>query len=249
MSKRKQNFISMIETIIAKILPFGFVLWPLAMFIICTWLVISYDWPTFLTSFVCLILVIPGLIGLPKLIENLNNRLAKKNRWVFPTYGLDTFYEENPNKCVDDGICHILERENISRGYWGKYRNNAAIKDMSTQQYEEIMERLDYLEFRQDLLFENTGMSRFALEHKLTRNEYEALMDLMEEYQNKIDQKETCTNVAFEQEVYTIVPSHDGDYHMCEDMVRILYEEGRWVDVFTTLYANVSKYSAIDDKE
>lgn len=130
MSKRKQNFISMIETIIAKILPFGFVLWPLAMFIICTWLVISYDWPTFLTSFVCLILVIPGLIGLPKLIENLNNRLAKKNRWVFPTYGLDTFYEENPNKCVDDGICHILERENISRGYWGKYRNNAAIKEM-----------------------------------------------------------------------------------------------------------------------
>ncbi len=121
--------------------------------------------------------------------------------------------------------------------------------DMSTQQYEEIMERLDDLEFRQDLLFENTGMSRFALEHKLTRNEYKALMDLMEEYQNKIDQKETCTNAAFERKVYTIVPSHDGDYHMCEDMVRILYEEGRWVDVFTTLYANMSKYSAVDDKE
>lgn len=121
--------------------------------------------------------------------------------------------------------------------------------DMSTQQYEEIMERLDDLEFRQDLLFENTGMSRFALEHKLTRNEYKALMDLMEEYQNKIDRKEKCTNAAFEQSVYKILPSIKVDYHVCEDMVRILYEEGRWVDVFTTLYANMPKYSAVDDKE
>lgn len=121
--------------------------------------------------------------------------------------------------------------------------------DMNTQQYEEIMERLDDLEFRQDLLLEDTKMSRFVLEHRFAKKEYESLMDLMEEYRNKIDRKERCSNTTFEQDVYTIVPSHDGDYHMCEDMARILHEEGRWTDVFTVLYANKPKYSGINDKK
>ncbi len=130
MSERKQNFISKIETTILKILPFGYAICPLVIFIIGAWLVIAYDWSTFLTVFLMLILGILSRVGLSVLIVNLTNRLAANDKWVFPTDGLHAFYKENPEKSVDDGICHILEEEQVSGKYWRKYRGNADIRKM-----------------------------------------------------------------------------------------------------------------------
>lgn len=130
MSKRKQNFISKIETTILKILPFGLVICLLAIFITGLWLTIAYDWSTFLTAVLAIILCISSLIGSAVLNENLTNRLAANNKWVFPTDGLHAFYKENPEKSVDDGICHILKEEQVSGEYWSKYRDNADIQKM-----------------------------------------------------------------------------------------------------------------------
>lgn len=90
----------------------------------------TYDWSTFLTVFLMLILGILSRVGLSVLIVNLTNRLAANDKWVFPTDGLHAFYKENPEKSVDDGICHILEEEQVSGKYWRKYRGNADIRKM-----------------------------------------------------------------------------------------------------------------------
>ena len=46
----------------------------------------------------------------------------------------------------------------------------------------EIEERFDFIEFRQDLLFE---VSRLLYEYKISRREYEKIMDLMDEFRKK----------------------------------------------------------------
>lgn len=40
---------------------------------------------------------------------------------------------------------------------------------MNSQQYEEIMERLDFIEFRQELMFSNADIDRSLFEYKITR--------------------------------------------------------------------------------
>ena len=45
---------------------------------------------------------------------------------------------------------------------------------MSNEQYMEIMERLDLIEFRQELLFNNSETDRSIFEYGLTRKQYKA---------------------------------------------------------------------------
>ena len=84
------------------------------------------------------------------------------------------------------------------------------------------MERLDFIEFRQELMFSNTDIDRSLFEYKTTRSQYRAIMDLMDEYRGLIESGEECYNGGFEQKIYEIVPEHSGDYHMCEEIAKTL---------------------------
>ena len=50
---------------------------------------------------------------------------------------------------------------------------------MDAKEYNKIMERLDFIEFRQQLLFDNDDVSRSIFEYGLTREQYKKIMDLM----------------------------------------------------------------------
>ncbi|MHA2920717.1 DUF1878 domain-containing protein [Bacillus cereus] len=102
----------------------------------------------------------------------------------------------------------------------------------------ELEERLAHIEFRQQLLFENTGLSRFLFECNVTNLEYRAIMDVMDSYREKIGRGEEVSNHMFEQEIYEAVPSHDGQYHFAEGLAQAFHDLGRWEEVFQNLYAS-----------
>ena len=68
-------------------------------------------------------------------------------------------------------------------------------------------------------------------------------MDLMDEFRDLIDKGEKCSHYAFEQKMYEILPNHDGDYHMCEEIAKNFMHDGRWEEVFAALYGDMLKYS------
>lgn len=111
------------------------------------------------------------------------------------------------------------------------------------RQFNTIEERLDYIEFRQQLLWENDSLSRFLFECEITEKEYSEIMDIMDELRNKIAQKSEVYSGEFERAIYKIVPSHKGDYHFCEDIAMLFMENGRWAEVFPALYGGSPKYS------
>lgn len=119
---------------------------------------------------------------------------------------------------------------------------------MNSEQYTEIMDRLDFIEFRQELLFNNTEIDRSIFEYGITRSQYSAIMDLMDEYRGKIEQGQHCSHGEFEKQIYEIVPKHYGDYHMCEELAKGFMEEGRWEEVFMEIYAGMPKYSYLRKK-
>lgn len=114
---------------------------------------------------------------------------------------------------------------------------------MERDQYNKIMDRLDLIEFRQDLLFSNTNLDRSIFEYGITRKQYRLIMDVMDEYRAMIEKGESCSNSGFENKIYSIVPERDGDYHMCEELAKGFMEEGRWEEVFFKLYGDFPKYS------
>lgn len=120
---------------------------------------------------------------------------------------------------------------------------------MDNQEYMEIMERLDFIEFRQDLIFSGSELDRSIYEYRLTKKQYTKIMDLMDEYRRKIENNEPCSHAGLETQIYEIVPEHNGDYHMCEEIVKGFYDEGRWEEVFIKLYGDMPKYSYLRRKE
>lgn len=114
---------------------------------------------------------------------------------------------------------------------------------MNNAQYQEIMERLDFIEFRQELMFTNTELDRSIFEYKINRAQYGAIMNLMDEYRSMIEQGKGCSNGSFEQKMYEILPEHNGNYHMCEELAKNFMLNGQWEEVFMNLYGEMPKYS------
>ncbi|WHY88720.1 DUF1878 domain-containing protein [Neobacillus novalis] len=105
-----------------------------------------------------------------------------------------------------------------------------------------VDERLDFLEFRQELLFEDSGLSRLLFEYKVTREQYNAIMDIFDAYRNKIEAGENVHHGLFEQRIYQVVPQHDGNYHFAEFLAQENHRRGSWEEVFETLYGDMPKY-------
>jgi len=106
----------------------------------------------------------------------------------------------------------------------------------------ELEERLDFIEYRQELLFDNSSFSRLMFDYKVTRNQYRALMDLFEEYREVIDKGEAVRSSRYEARIGEIIPGHKHDYHFAEFIAKILHEEGRFEEVFEALYGDSPKF-------
>lgn len=116
--------------------------------------------------------------------------------------------------------------------------------------YEELVKRIEKLEFKQNLLFYDDEVSRVIFEYDFSKEQYEKLMNLLDNYRNQIRDgiKEGINNAKFEREVYNIIPEHDGDYHMCEIILYTMKEAGRWEEVFDEIYGDMPKYQFLKGK-
>ncbi|WP_074594412.1 DUF1878 domain-containing protein [Bacillus cereus] len=113
------------------------------------------------------------------------------------------------------------------------------------QRIKELEETIELLNFRQALLFSNTSVDRALYEYDITKKQYNLIMDLMDKYRTKIDNKEKVNHGSFEKEMYEIVPQHNGNYHFVESLTRAFWENDRWEEVFNELYRVLPKYQHI----
>ncbi len=112
-----------------------------------------------------------------------------------------------------------------------------------------ITDRIEHLEFRQRLLFDNTSVDRILFEYDVTQEQYRDIMDLMDLYRKKIDKGEKVYHGSFESKIYEIVQHHAGDYHFVESLVQAFKECGRWDEIFPTLYGDMPKYKYLKNKD
>lgn len=110
-----------------------------------------------------------------------------------------------------------------------------------------IEERLEFIEFRQQLLFSNSETDRLLFEYNITKNQYKEIMGLMDEYRTLIE-SDSGKNYhgIFEQRIYDIAEHLRGDYHFCEYITRAFKNEGRWEEVFINLYGDMPKYKGLN---
>lgn len=104
-------------------------------------------------------------------------------------------------------------------------------------------ERIAQLEFQVELLFNNTPIDRYLFESKVTREQYIALMNLMDSFRQKLAEHQDVHHYDFESKVYEIVSEKNGDYHFCELIAQLFAEDGRWEEVFPALYGDMPKYA------
>ena len=113
---------------------------------------------------------------------------------------------------------------------------------MNEERIKMLEQKINDLEFRQQLLFDNDEVSRLLFEYKITQSQYRSIMDLMDKYRETIGKREEVHHSIFEDEIYAIVPEHKSNYHMCEYLTRAFMDCGRWEEVFPALYGNMLKY-------
>lgn len=104
-------------------------------------------------------------------------------------------------------------------------------------------ERMDDIDFRMDLLREGTEFSKYLYDCKVTREQLSQLYQVMDEYRNAVDNGEEVNSAEYETEVLEIVNSRSLDYHFCECFARLLWEDGRYEEVFEALYGDSQKFS------
>lgn len=100
----------------------------------------------------------------------------------------------------------------------------------------ELEERVKQLEFQNQLLFTNSSIDRHLFETNVTKVQYIAIQNLMDDIQEKLDAGEEVQHYTFESEIYKIVPERTGDYHFCKSIAMLFAEDGQWKEVFPALY-------------
>ena len=108
-----------------------------------------------------------------------------------------------------------------------------------------IEERIAQLEFEVELLFNNSPVDRFVFESKISREQYNAIMDIFDSFRNKLDAGQAVHHYDFERRIYEIVPEKNGDYNFCELIAKLFAEQDQWDEVFTALYGTMMKYQDI----
>ena len=103
-----------------------------------------------------------------------------------------------------------------------------------------LSDKIDFLEFRLELLAEGSNISSLLFECKITHSQYVKIMDLMDEQRDKIDKGQKVNNVEFETRIAEITGNKD--YHFAELTAKAFMEDGRWDEVFPALYGDMPKY-------
>ena len=119
--------------------------------------------------------------------------------------------------------------------------NEDRIKNLE-EENETLRERIDLIEFKFELLFDNSESCRYFIERNFTRQQYNAVMDLMDELRTKLEKKEEISSMEYESKITRI--KKDCDYHDAEIIAKLFMEEGRWEEVFPALYGDSIKYKS-----
>ena len=112
----------------------------------------------------------------------------------------------------------------------------------------EINDRLDNIEFRMDLLRDGSPFSQYLYDCKITQKQLDALYDLMDELQEKVDKGMEISSASYETKALRIVDNRTLDYHFCELFARLLWEDERYVEVFPALYGHLPKFKHLFKK-
>ncbi|RXZ00848.1 DUF1878 domain-containing protein [Fictibacillus sp. S7] len=106
----------------------------------------------------------------------------------------------------------------------------------------ELLERLDFIEFRQRLLFDNTDLDRLFFEYEITRKQSKEILNLFASMRKSLEENNELSDMRYESDIYEIVPHLKGDYHFAEFVAKHLHEDGRYQEVFEALYSDNPKY-------
>lgn len=106
----------------------------------------------------------------------------------------------------------------------------------------DLKERINYIEFRMDLLREGTEFTKFIYDCNVTEGQLKALYGIMDGLRQEIDNGNKVSSIVYESEVLRIVDSKQLDYHFCESFARLLWEERRYEEVFPALYGESMKF-------
>ena len=117
---------------------------------------------------------------------------------------------------------------------------------MINRKFETLTEKIDFISFRQHLLFDNDEVSRILFENEVNEKEFRTIMDLLDSYREKLARHEPVSHSQFESEVYAIIPHLEGNYHFCEMLTKAFCDDGRWEEVFPALYGGLAKYKKWD---
>ncbi len=118
-----------------------------------------------------------------------------------------------------------------------------------SRKFNTIEERLDFIEFRQELLFGNTDIDRVLFKYEMTRDEYQKIIELMDKFGEKIVKGQSVNSAIFETELYRILPITPvryGDYSMCELIAKGFANSKRWEEVYTILYGKFVDFEGVD---
>lgn len=106
-------------------------------------------------------------------------------------------------------------------------------------------DRLDFIEFRMDLLRKGSELANYLYDCKINRKQYDSLMDIMQSFRDRIDNGEMVSSSEYEAKILDVVRDNGQDYHFCESFARMLWEEDRFTEVFETVYKDSQKYKRL----
>jgi hypothetical protein len=119
-------------------------------------------------------------------------------------------------------------------------------KDYGTGEYARfqlLKDKIEHLEFKQQLLFNNSNIDRLLFEYDIEKEDYTQIMNIMDKFREQIEEKnERISHVEFENEILNLIGRENIDYHFCEYIAKAFMEDGRWEEVFPALYGHMPKY-------
>lgn len=107
---------------------------------------------------------------------------------------------------------------------------------MDYEAIRKIQERLDLIEFKQELLYWNSPGDKFLFRHNITREQYLKIQDVFEKYNDMIIKGQEVSYIDFENDIYMIVPKNHSHGYSCENLAWFFMESGRWFRVYDELY-------------
>lgn len=108
---------------------------------------------------------------------------------------------------------------------------------MSTEELEKRIVRLEHQVGHLLRLadMERAPFSYLVVESGMTDTQEKEVYVLMDDFSNYVKAGRRIQHHDFEQELYKIVPTMNGDYHFAENVVASLNDEERYVDVYAAL--------------